>query len=235
VTPLVLLHGGGLGSWSWQRHIALLSGEFDCHAPDLPGHLPGSVFTMEAAVDQVASLLTSFDQPAVLAGLSLGGQLATAVAAEHPSLVRAVVASGVNAVGIPGLGLLLASLPMVRVFSKSRAMSRASGRAMGVPPTELDRFVDHGRALTTEQLAAIYRSSHAHRVPVTLPTGVLVLAGSKEPSPIRRSLPLFAAAGATTAVVPGGKHTWPLADPDLFASCVRTWVGSARVPASLAV
>jgi hypothetical protein len=143
-----------------------------------------------------------------------------------------VVASGVNAVGIPALGLLVASLPLVRVSSKSRTLSRLSGKAMGVPAEELDAFVENGRGLTTEQLASIYRSSSEHRVPEGLPDAtVLVLAGSKEPSPIRRSLPLFAAAGATTAVVPDGKHTWPLAHPELFASCVRSWVLESAVPA----
>jgi len=234
VIPLILLHGGGLGPWSWDRHIALLAGEFDCHAPLLPGHGSG-LFTMAAAVAQVADLASSFDEPVVLAGLSLGGQLATAVAAEHPSLVRAVVASGVNAVGIPALGLLVASLPLVRVSSRSRALSRASGRAMGVPPAELDAFGANGRALTTQQLAEIYRGSSAHRVPEGLPGArTLVLAGSKEPSPIRRSLALFEAAGATTAVVPGGRHTWPLADPELFAACVRSWVTRSALPEGLA-
>jgi pimeloyl-ACP methyl ester carboxylesterase len=235
VTPLILLHGGGLGPWSWRRHIALLSGDFDCHAPDLPGHVSG-LFSMSEAVDTVASLASTFDEPVILAGLSLGGQLATAVAAEQPSLVRAVVASGVNAAGIPGLGLLVASLPLVRLSSRSRSLSRVSGRAMGFQDEELTCFVEGGRALTRTQLAAIYRSSSDHRLPVGLPgSKVLVLAGSKEPSPIRRSLPQFAAAGATTVVVPGAKHTWPIADPELFASCIRSWVSSSDVPAPLAV
>ena len=228
--PLILLHGGGLGPWSWRPLVDRLAGEFDCHAPDLPGHLTG-LFAMPAAVAAVADLASSFDEPVVLAGLSLGGQVATAVAAEHPDLVRAVVASGVNAVGIPGLRLLLASLPLVRLTSRSRALSRASGRAMGIPDAVLREFVANSGSLSREQLAAVYRASSAHAVPAGLPgERVLVLAGSKEPGPIRRSLPLFAAAGATTAVVPGGKHTWPLADPELFAACIRSWTSAAAVP-----
>src|SRR5262249_27501950 len=113
------------------------------------------------------------------------------------------------------------------------AMSRASGRAMGVPPEELDAFVEGGR-LTSAQLAAIYRSSSANTVPPGLPgENVLVLAGAKEPKPIRRSLGQLREAGAATAVVPGGKHAWPLSRPDLFAACVQAWYDGAPLPAEL--
>jgi pimeloyl-ACP methyl ester carboxylesterase len=188
---------------------------------------------METAVSEVVALVESFGEPAVLAGLSLGGQLATHVAARRPDLVRSVVASGVNAVGIPGLGLLVASLPLVRLMSRSRAMSRASGKAMSVPPEELDAFVEGGR-LSSAQLAAVYRASSASTLPDGLPSDrVLVLAGSKEPGPIRRSLEGFRAFGAATAVVPGGRHTWPLARPELLAACITSWYDGSALPAEL--
>ena len=235
MTPLVLLHGGGLGPWSWRRHALLLEGSFDVHAPLLPGHRTGTdeLFDMGAAVAEVVHVVEQLGEPAVLAGLSLGGQLATQVAARHPELVRAVVASGVNTVGIPGLGLLVASLPLVQLTARSRGMSRASGKAMGVPPEELDAFVEGGR-LSSAQLAAIYRSSSANTLPADLPVEkVLVLAGAKEPGPIRRSLAQFQAAGAATAVVPSGKHTWPLVRPELFAACVQAWNDGTPLPAEL--
>jgi pimeloyl-ACP methyl ester carboxylesterase len=235
MTPLVLLHGGGLGPWSWRRHAFLLEGTFDVHAPVLPGHHGSTtgLFDMDTAVAEVVALVEGFGEPAVLAGLSLGGQLATHVAARRPDLVRSVVGSGVNTVGIPGLGLVVASLPFVRLASRSRAMSRASGKAMSVPPEELDAFVEGGR-LTSAQLAAVYRASSASTLPDDLPSErVLVLAGSKEPGPIRRSMEGFRTAGAATAVVPGGRHTWPLARPDLFAACVQAWYDGSPLPAEL--
>jgi pimeloyl-ACP methyl ester carboxylesterase len=235
MTPLVLLHGGGLGPWSWRRHAFLLEGAFDVHAPVLPGHHGSSteLFDLETAVAEVVALLERLGEPAVLAGLSLGGQLATHVAARRPDLVRCVVASGVNTDGIPGLGLLVASLPLVRLLSRSRAMSRASGKAMGIPPEELDAFVEGGR-LSSAQLAAIYRASSASTLPEGLPVDrVLVLAGSKEPGPIRRSLEGFRAAGAASAVVPAGRHTWPLARPELFTACVQAWYDGSPLPADL--
>ena len=233
MTPLLLLHGGGLGPWSWNQHVELLAPDFDCRTPVLPGHVGSEspLFGMDAAVGEVASLAATFDQPVVLAGLSLGGQLATAVASRHPSLVRAVVASGANARGIPGLGLLVASLGAVRLASRSERLSRMTGRAMGVPEDAMGEYVASSQALTAQQLEAIYRSSAAHVAP-TEPFGprVLVLAGAKEPAMIRRSLALYEAVGAATALVPGGKHTWPLSEPELFVSCIRSWLVDGTAP-----
>jgi pimeloyl-ACP methyl ester carboxylesterase len=188
---------------------------------------------MSVPPEELDAFVEGFGEPAVLAGLSLGGQLATHVAARRPDLVRSVVASGVNTAGIPGLGLIVATLPLVRLTSRSRTVSRGSGKAMGVPPEELDAFVEGGR-LTTAQLAAVYRASSASTLPADLPTDrVLVLAGSKEPSPIRRSLEGFRTAGAATAVVPGGRHTWPLVRPELFAASVQSWYDGTPLPTEL--
>ena len=235
MTPLVLLHGGGLGPWSWRRHVALLEDGFSCHAPALPGHRGSSseLFDMDVAVEEVVELAARLGEPVVLAGLSLGGQLATQVAARHPDAVRCLIGSGVNTVGIPFLGLVVASLPMVKAFARVGGLGRATGRAMGVPAEELEEFVADGRTLGREQLAAIYRCSSDNRVPGGLPVDkVLVVAGEKEPSPIRRSLVELGETGVRTAVVPGGKHTWPLNDPALFAECVQSWY-AGTVPAAL--
>jgi len=232
---LVLLHGGGLGPWSWRRHIALLEGTFDCHAPVLPGHHGSTteLFDMDTAVAEVVALAERLGEPVALAGLSLGGQVAMQVAARRPEAVARVVGSGVNTVGIPGLGLLLASLPLVTASARFSSLARASGRGMSIPPEELGEFVAGGR-LTRAQLAAIYRCSSDHRLPAGLPCErVLVVAGAKEPSPIRKSLAEFQQAGISTATVPRGRHTWPLKDPELFVGCLQAWYAGQPLPAAL--
>jgi len=95
-SPLVLLHGG---SARWQSTLPLISAfsnQWQVFAPDLRGHgrsgrVPGSYRLTDYAADIAAFLQQVVEQPAVLFGHSLGGQVATLVAASRPLLVRGLV------------------------------------------------------------------------------------------------------------------------------------------------
>src|SRR5689334_21701457 len=124
MTPAILLHGGGLGPWSWRRVVELLP--FDCHVPVLPGHRGSAVelFEMRRAVDEVVALAESVGEPVVLAGLSLCGQLAVEVAAARPDLAHCIVGSGVNLEGIPMVGAVNSSLRLMKGLTKSPPLIR---------------------------------------------------------------------------------------------------------------
>ncbi|TVT29997.1 alpha/beta hydrolase [Amycolatopsis rhizosphaerae] len=92
--PIVLLHGlmGRARTWwpvaRWLTaygHVVGLDARGHGHGPR------GGPWTTEQFVEDTASLLRRFDEPAVLIGHSMGGLHAWAVAATHPGLVRAVV------------------------------------------------------------------------------------------------------------------------------------------------
>jgi pimeloyl-ACP methyl ester carboxylesterase len=224
MTSAILLHGGGLGPWSWRRVAELLP--FDCHAPALPGHRgsPVPLFDMRRAVDEVIALAESLGEPVVLAGLSLGGQLAVDAAAARPDLVRCVVGSGVNLGGIPMVGAVTSSLRLLKGLTKSGPLIRLTARSMGVTGNDVEEMLADGKAMDPNRLAAVYLASSAVRLPTDLPADkTLILAGSKEAKVIRRSLDTFAAAGVSTDVIPGGRHTWPLSAPEQFAARVVDW------------
>lgn len=106
---LVFLHGTRLTGASWAAQIAALSGDFDCLAPDLPGHGKAAdvTFTLESAADAVLAVVErdSPGRPVVLVGLSLGGYVAMTVAARRPDRVAGLVISGATAepVGVRSL------------------------------------------------------------------------------------------------------------------------------------
>ncbi|MDT0167259.1 alpha/beta hydrolase [Actinotalea sp. AC32] len=99
--PLVLLHGFPLDHRMWLDVTDLLPGDPTVLAPDLPGFGgsptgddvattlgSGSDPSLDLAADAVAaSLRTHGVERAVVAGLSMGGYVAMALAERHPGLV----------------------------------------------------------------------------------------------------------------------------------------------------
>ncbi|NCT90681.1 alpha/beta hydrolase [Cellulomonas sp. APG4] len=100
--PLVLLHGFPLDHRMWLDVTDLLAGDRTVYAPDLPGfgRSPSgpdvaeglgrdrAVASLEVMADGVAAALrASGVERAVVAGLSMGGYVAMALAERHPELV----------------------------------------------------------------------------------------------------------------------------------------------------
>ena len=98
-TPLLLLHGIGSGSASWEAQLEGLSGRFRVIAWDAPGYggsdpLPGGRPHSGAYGDAVADLLDGLEVERVhLLGHSLGGLIAAAFAARHPRRLLSVTLS----------------------------------------------------------------------------------------------------------------------------------------------
>src|SRR4249919_1509912 len=90
-TPVLAIHGITSSSRSWP----LLARELDrpVVAPDLRGRgrsnrLPGPVGLVAHAEDCAAALRAVTDEPAVVVGHSMGGFVATVLAAQHPAFAR---------------------------------------------------------------------------------------------------------------------------------------------------
>ncbi|WP_063784251.1 alpha/beta fold hydrolase [Streptomyces sp. SBT349] len=94
--PLLLLHGWGCDGRDWAAHLPGLRPHHRVLVPDLPGHgatpdRPDRCAPREVAADLAAWLRDLGTGPVVAVGHSMGGQVATALAVEHPRLVRSVV------------------------------------------------------------------------------------------------------------------------------------------------
>src|SRR5262245_31681431 len=94
--PVVVLHGGA-ARWQYgEALLRLLAERWHVYAPELrghghSGHVAGRYSLRDYARDIAAFLAEVVREPAVLYGHSLGGEIAVMVAAEHPTLVRALI------------------------------------------------------------------------------------------------------------------------------------------------
>jgi len=92
---LLLVHGMGADSHDWIWHIPALSAKRRVIAMDLRGHgyssVPETGHDPRTMAADLVALLAHLDIPQVVAvGHSLGGQVVSILAVEHPELVRAV-------------------------------------------------------------------------------------------------------------------------------------------------
>lgn len=89
--PVVLLHSLAMSSAIWDTHVAVLGEKHTVVTCDLPGHGRSCEWAqdrIEPMSDEVARYLrTEGVGVAVVAGLSLGGCVAQALAVRHPQLV----------------------------------------------------------------------------------------------------------------------------------------------------
>src|SRR5688572_5114562 len=88
---LVLIHGWGRDSRTWQPVLESLQSFATVTLIDLPGFGASTVlpeFSLDAVLDKIAAQLP---QDAVIMGWSLGGMLAVQLAARFPGSIRAVI------------------------------------------------------------------------------------------------------------------------------------------------
>lgn len=237
---LLLLHGGGLGPWSYNRHVSALASDFRCLVPLLASH--GSrvhePFVWHEAVKELAAYLESEGDPAYVTGLSLGGQLGLALAAERPDLVCGLFVTGANTNGIPMVG---ATMKVMRPFMRLKNIawfSRLNAKQMSVPPKELAAFLEGSRGLTMQAMRSFLQASSDFRAPDGLrqfDKAALVVRGEKESGVIKRSVPEVAAMipAGHGRMVPKLSHPWPLQNPGLFVEVCRRWFLDGVIPDGL--
>jgi len=95
--PIVFLHAASYTRKLWLMQTRALAGEFRTVAPDLPGHgtRAGETFTFAAAISAVRAAMDGAGiGRAVLVGVSLGGCVGMACAAQYPERVAGLVLSG---------------------------------------------------------------------------------------------------------------------------------------------
>jgi len=235
---LVFLHGIGTSGWMWWRQVPAFA-DHRCLTVDLPGHgsshdIPWT--SLADTADRVAAQIRTIADRAHVVGLSLGGHVAMALLEQHPDVVDRAVISGVTAAPWPRRRLLGAQVWLTMTQLRSRRLVEAKARSLGLPPHIRAAFEETVRTLSTDTYRRIAGEVSAWHLPASLGTAgtpTLVVAGSKEPEMIRRTVDVIPAAMPVAAgrVIPGVGHGWNLEAPELFNATVRAWIGSADAAA----
>ena len=244
--PFVLfLHGIGGKRSNWTRQVSALSDAYRCAAWDLRGYGdsddyegPFRFADVTADVDRVLDHFGA--EAACLVGLSLGGRLALAYAAERPERVRALVLADTSA-GSETMN----SEEKIQAFLDARLAPLRAGKtpadtapalaARLVGPDASDAVREEVRASLASQRAGSYAKTlegavrHQGFAPEAVHAPTLVLTGEHDPmAPTDVAHALAASVpGALAAVIPGAGHLSNIERPEAFTGLVREFLARA--------
>jgi len=239
---VVLLHGLGTSGWMWQRIAPVLAEDLHVLVPDLPGHGRSarrwvSLADTAQAVAEVIRSRTAAGRAHVV-GLSLGGYVATLLAADEPAVVRSVVVSGVNVLPFAHPTMMRLFNRVVGPFATSAPLVRANAKALKIPAADLPGYRAAAREMARGTFTRVGEEVTEFKVPAAAgssPCRLLALAGAEENEMILRSLPALTEgfARAEARLVPGVGHAWSGEAPELFAATVRAHIADTPLPAEL--
>ena len=232
--PLLLLHGIGSGSASWEPQFAGLAGRFRVIAWDTPGYggsdaLPGERPVSGAYGDAVADLLDGLALERVhLLGHSLGGLIAAAFAARHPQRLLSVTLSDAaagysNSPEEVRVGRLNARIDAMTTLGPAEVAKRRAREVLS--PSAREETYEKVFAVQSRlrpdgyvQAARMLHNSDIFGDAATIGVPALVMYGSKDtvtPEAIGRDL-AAAIEGARYVSLEGLGHASYVEGPEIF-------------------
>lgn len=233
--PLVMLHSLGTTADVWEPQAMALAGPFRVIRPDLRGHglsevTPGPYTIAGMAADVLALMDALGVQQAHVAGLSIGGLIAQAVAHAAPGRVASLILCDTALAILPAQGWIdraalvraqgmapLADPVMARWVTPDFLQNPA---AFGLR-TMLLRTAPEGYAAAAEAIGAadFTGATSALRVPA------LVLVGEHdEATPPALAQALADALHAPLITLPGAAHIPTVQVPDLVSDAIRKFL-----------
>jgi pimeloyl-ACP methyl ester carboxylesterase len=238
--PLLLLHGFPLGAEQWLPQLARVPAGWRFVAPDLrgfggadPGGAPGGI-TMDTYAADLIELMAHLEMPsAVVAGLSMGGYVALALARRAPARIAGIVLADTRATADSAEG---------RAARETMIAILARDGPLGVAREMLPKLVgattsreqpDLGDAIrrviernTLDGLAAAIRAMRdrpdSTALLPDLPRPVVVICGEEdlitppaECEALHRAIP-----GSRFVLIPRAGHLSNLENPALFTAAL---------------
>ncbi len=243
--PVVLIHGYPLDGAMWSGVARVLSSRFRVVKPDLPGRgetAAASEGRMEDYADFVAAILGALPGPAGLAGFSMGGYAALALAERRLADLRALAlvdtrASADDAPGRAGRDEAIATVRAAGVGPIAEAMlpkllSPASLQDAGLVERVKRIMLRQKPETVAADLAAMRDRADSRELlgSIGIPTLVLVGEADALTPPADSRAMADAIPGARLVVIPGAGHLAPMERPGAVAAALGDFFTAALAP-----
>jgi len=226
---IVMLHGGGLSWWNYQREAELLQDQFHVVLPILDGHAESDAHfhsISKNASDICAYLRSSFETPiAALCGLSLGAQVAIEMIGQDPEICGNAVFESPSLIPSPMMNYLIpASVSMSYPLISKKWFSRLQFTSLKMNEHYFESYYRDSCKISRDDLTFLLKASCAYSLPENLSSfrgNVRIHVGAKERKNMLRSAGLLHAAlpQSTLTIHEGLSHgEYSLNHPDRYVS-----------------
>lgn len=231
---LVFLHGGGAGTWMWDKQVDFFS-DYHCVVPTLQGHgvrSEESSFSIrrnaEEIVELIQSLQTGRDVHAI--GFSIGAQITLEMLSLAPQLLSsAVVNSALLRPMAWATPWIAPTIRMMMPLVRNRNFARLQAKQLYMDGAYFELYYADSVKMKAATLIDMLRENMSYTVPESLShskTPVLVTVGEKEKKAVIQSAMELSAfhPNCQSIIVPGIGHGFPIARPELFNETLQNWL-----------
>ena len=228
---VMLLHGGGLGPWTYWDVAARLGDGLRVILPILDGHA-GSDRGFTTIEDNARELIGFIDAELgghvrLLGGLSLGGQILLTMLSQRGDICSCALIESALALPMPVTAALVApTMALCAPLVRRRSYARLQFAALHLRPELFCDYYASSADLSRANLTAMLKANAAYEIKDTLSdcrARALVLAGGRERPIMQRSARLIGGklGNAAVEIMPGRRHgEMSLNHPDEYAQRV---------------
>ncbi len=193
---VVLLHGGGLSWWSYQKIIDKLQDNYYIVTPIIDGHGEDGVTTFISIQDSAGKLIAYIDKEFhgkvfLLGGLSIGAQIVTEVL----SIRKDISSFGIieSALLYPIIGTNLLTVPSYKLFYgliREKWFSKLQAKTLSVPEDMFPTYYEDSLKITKESLINITLSNGDYILKDSIKDNtakILIIVGEKELKIMKKS------------------------------------------------
>lgn len=214
---IILLHGGGLSSWSLNSIVEQLQPDFHVITPIIDGHGEDGGEEFISIQDCARKLIEYIDtncnsQVFAIGGLSIGAQIVTQILSQRQEIAEYAIIESALVYSIKGTNAL--TVPAYKLFYgliKKRWFARMQAKTLCVPPDMFEQYYQDSLKISKRSLINITLSNGNYNLNESIAhtkTKVLIIAGGNEVGIIKKSARLLhdTIPGSDLYIAPGMKH-----------------------------
>lgn len=214
---IILLHGGGLSSWSLNSIAEQLQSDFHVITPIIDGHGEAGDEEFISIQDCARKLIEYIDtncnsQVFAIGGLSIGAQIVTEILSQRQKIAEYAIIE--SALVCPIRGTTVLTLPLYKLFYgliKKRWFAVMQAKTLCVPPDMFEQYYQDSLKISRQSLINITLSNGNYKLNECIAdtkAKVLIIAGEYEVGIIKKSAHLLhdTIHGSDLYIAPGMKH-----------------------------
>jgi len=197
---IILLHGGGLSDWSWDKAAGELKSAYHVVTPIIDGHGEDGETEFISIEDSAEKLITYIDAKLggkvfAIGGLSIGAQIAAEVLSVREDIAEFAILE--SALVYPIKGTTTLTIPTYKLFYgliKQRWFSKMQAKSLCVSENDFERYYQDSQRMSKQTLINMTLSNGNYGLKDSIASTrakVLIIVGSKEIQIMKKSAELL--------------------------------------------